>query len=220
MFRKNDRIKGFAALLVLAVASVKAELPDGIAVWSEGDARDRTITMRTLKSDNTMGEPVTVVKKGDEGGDIQCQISFDGKWVAFSRSRGGTGTGFGGDDYHSHGQWDIYVARLDGSFPATPQLVGRGYWPSWGEDSRNDTKTLYYSTHQEKTIRKATIDDNGVVEGSDTKAQDIPRRVGGQSFIGFAMMAPNGKIMAWRGIDVYVYFFEDWMGQIVTVKGK
>ena len=123
MFRNKERIKIFAALLVLATFSVKAQLPDGIAVWSEGDAGDRTIKMRTLKSDNTMGEPETVVEKGEEGGDIQCQISFDGKWLAFSRSKGGTGSSFGGDDYHSHHQWDVYVARLDGSLPANPQFV-------------------------------------------------------------------------------------------------
>jgi len=206
-------MNGLGILFFLALPSIGAQLPDGFAVWSEGDAGNRTITMRTLKSDGTMGNPVKVVNKGTLGGDIQSQISFDGTWLAFCRSLG-CRDNYGGDDYHEFAKWDLYIVRLDGSFPASPQKVGRGYWPSWADDSYNATKTLYYSTHDgAKTIRKVTVNNSGVVAGTDVKVQDIPGTVAGQSFVGFAMMAPNGKFMAWRGDNVCLYFFEDWMGK-------
>jgi hypothetical protein len=212
--KKNLLKNVLSILLFLSISSIKAQLPDGFAVWSEGDAGQRTITMRTLKSDGTMGEPKKVVNKGDKGGDIESQISFDGKWLAFARSLGCRNR-YGGDDYHEFDKWDLYVVPLDGTLPATPQKVGRGYWPSWSDDSRNAKKTLYYCTHgSASTIRKVTVDDNGILSGSDAKVYDIPKKIPGKSgeFVGFAMMAPNGKFMAWRGSGVCLYFFEDWMG--------
>jgi len=197
-------------IFVYAITSIAAEMPDGFAVWSEGNSTARTIMMRTLKSDGTMGTPVKVVEKGNKGGDISNQISFDGKWLAFARSLGAN-SGHGGDDYHDWAKWDVYIARLDGNYPTTAIKVGHGYWPSWGEDSYNAKKTLYFSTQDPKwTISKVTIDENGLVEGS-TEVAALPKISG---YKGHMMMAPNGKFMACRAVQsVYLEFFEDWMGQ-------
>ncbi len=210
MLKRYHSVKIFVFLLVFSMSFIEAQMPDGFAVWSEGNAQDRVIMMRTLKSDGTMGAPVQVCEKGDKGGDIASEISFDGKWVAFARSLGAD-NGHGGDDYHDWPKWDIYIARLDGTFPTTAIKVGHGYWPSWGEDSYKATKTLYFSTEGPKrTLSKVTIDDNGLVEGSAAVVAE-PKISG---FKGHMMMAPNGKFMACRAVQsVYLEFFEDWMGQ-------
>lgn len=210
MIKNHLWIKAVVSVVVWTIFTIAVELPDGFAVWSEGNAGGRTIMMRTLKSDGTMGTPVKVVEKGDKGGDISNQISFDGKWLAFARSLGANND-HGGDDYHDWKKWDIYIARLDGNYPTTPIKVGHGYWPSWGDDSYNSTKTLYYSTEDPKrTLSKVTINDDGVVEGTNEVAA-VPK-IG--SFKGHMMMAPNGKFMACRSNQsVFLEFFEDWMGK-------
>jgi hypothetical protein len=202
-------LRGFIVLLGYITASVAVDLPDGFAVWSEGNGKDRTLMMRKLKSDGTMEDAVKVTDKGDKGGDIQSQISYDGKWLAFSRSMGGTGNSFGGDDYHSFGQFEIFIVSLTGSFPAPAIKVGRGYWPSWADNSFNAKKTLYYSTdHDSRTIRKVTIDEKGIVEGSNEVAQDLPKNAKEM-----VQMAPNGKFVTYRKSRQRIYFYEDWMGK-------
>ena len=109
---------------------------------SDGHANTPERISRYRSAKSRLRTPLTLCPNIGRIGDIQSNISFDGKWVAFSRSLPGNG---GTNDYHSWTSWDIYIVRVDGALPATPIRVGHGYWPSWSDDSTNAIKTLYYS---------------------------------------------------------------------------
>lgn len=189
-------VKAVGLLLGAAILSVlHAELPtSGFVIYSKGDGPARTIHRRMVVNAALQPEE-KVVNKGAEGGDIQNVISHDGKWLAFARSMGGTGSSYGGDDYHTFGRWDVYIARLDGALPATPIKVSHGYWPSWGDDSHNATKTLYFSHYEDKAIWKATIDANGNVSNVGlffdvpTNEKDLHMQ-----------MSPDGRVVAYRNV--------------------
>lgn len=146
-----------------------------------------------------MGTEHKICDRGPHGGDIEGQISFDGKWVAFARSLSGTPDGYGGNDYHSFDKWDVYIVRVDGALPATPKRVGHGYWPSWSDDSYNSTKTLYYSTHPEGAIRAVTVDGSGNLS-NDRLIHNVKNHWS-SGFEGFLTAAPNGQFCAarWSG---------------------
>lgn len=190
-------------LLAIATLSIpiSAVVPDGFAIYSKGDKTERTIHMVTLQpgwsESQIKGSEQKVCNKGSLGGDVEGQISFDGTMLAFARS-----LGCSNDDYHHFESFDVYIVPLDGELPATPVRVGRGYWPSWSDDSYNGTKTLYYSTHHDsKTIRAVTVSASGSLS-NDHVVHNI--NVGG--YEGFAMMAPNGNFFAARaGGRVHAY---------------
>lgn len=183
------------ATLLLTAGLARAETPDGFAVYSKGDDFNRTLYLREMTTSGLATEK-KICNKGSQGGDIQCQISFDGKWVAFSRSLSGTGSGYGGNDYHGFEHWDVYIVRVDGNLPATPKRVAHGYWPSWGDDSYNSTKTLYYSKHPEGEVRAVTVDGNGNLT-NDRLIHNVKNSFSG-NFQGFLMAAPNGQFCAAR----------------------
>ncbi len=163
-----------AAMLFLGL-TVHAELPSsGFVVWSEGNEHNRTLMLRRIVN-GQLQNAQKVCEKGSIGGDIEANISFDGKWVAFARSLGSDPSHnlCGQDDYHSFGTWDIHIVRVDGALPATPKRVGRGYWPTWGDDSNGDTKTLYYSNYQCKCIKKVTVSADGSVSSEQTVSGKI-----------------------------------------------
>ena len=176
-------------------ASAAASTPNGFAVWSEGSDYDRTLYKMDLQEGVTpnLANMQKICNKGADGGDIQANISFDGAWVAFSRSLPGTSDGCGGNDYHSFDKWDIYIVRVDGSLPATPIRVDHGYWPSWGDDSDQATKTLYYSVYEGKLIKKATIGTNGSVSNIQVH-YDVPTTEGDLHM----MCSPDGQKVGFR----------------------
>ena len=154
-----------------------------------------------------------ICKKGDQGGDIQGQISFDGKMLAFARNRGE-----GGDDYHKFANYDVYVVRLDGKLPATPVRVGHGYWPSWGDDSSSENKTLYFSKHTEKSgsVHQTRIDKNGKASAIE-KVADLPT----ERYEGFAMASADGTFAAVRyggGVRA-VHYAGRLKGKVIGVGG-
>ncbi|MDE0839303.1 MAG: hypothetical protein OSB41_09645, partial [Kiritimatiellae bacterium] len=65
-----------------------AALPTGFITYSKGRKGDRTLHKVTLKPGMTEAQvrasETLICKKGDKGGDIQGQISFDGKMLAFA----------------------------------------------------------------------------------------------------------------------------------------
>ncbi len=211
--RKTKRMVRESYLVVLTalvLVSQAARVPDGFCVFSKGDGGARTIHMVTLKPGWTEQEiratETKVVNRGSEGGDIEVVISFDGKWLAFARSIGAP-SNYGGEDYHAFDRFEVYIASLERPFPAEPIRVGRGYWPSWGDDSRNPTKTLYYSTHHDsKTIRAVTVGANG--ELSNDREITAIRTDLSENYVGFAMCAANGQYYAARyGGSVHAYHF-------------
>jgi|GEM_PF-4403738 len=185
---------------LIVVADISGACPDGFAVYSKGDNINRTLYKVSLSSITGVGQEVKICEKGAAGGDIQGQISFDGTMVAFARSLGGNPGDYGGDDYHAFGGWDIYVVKIDGALPATPVRVAHGYYPSWGANSSEDVKTLYYSVHEMGQIWKATINSNGSV--SDTS---FHATAGGS----FMMCSPDGQNYAFRsGTNMYIKNFQ------------
>jgi hypothetical protein len=181
-----------------------ATLPTGFIIFSRGRKQERTLYKVTLKPGMTEAQvrasETLICKKGDKGGDIQGQISFDGKMLAFARNRGEHG-----HDYHSFHNYDVYVLRLDGKLPATPVRVGHGYWPSWGDDSSSDNKTLYFSKHTKESgsIHKTKIDKKCKASAIE-KVADLPT----DKYEGFAMASPDGTFAAVRyGGGVYAVHY-------------
>lgn len=183
----------FATALIIQTAH--AATPDGFAIYSKGDDYNRTLHLRRLTTSG-VGAEQKICDKGPDGGDIEGQISFDGRFVAFARSLSGTSDSYGGNDYHGFDKWDVYLVRVDGSLPATPKRVAHGYWPSWGDDSYNATKTLYYSTHPEGAVRAVTVDANGNLS-NDRLVHNVKNHWS-SGFEGFVMAGPNGRFCAGR----------------------
>lgn len=191
-----------AAFFVGVPAGEAPELPaSGFVTYSEGDTDNRTLYLRRI-ADGLLQAPELIAAKG-EGGDIMGTISFDGRWLAFARNmapagsdnaRDGQWRGFENEDYHKFHAWDIYVVRLDGALPAEPQRVGHGYWPSWGDDSNGESKTLYYGAYETGSIMSARIDDSGVVA-----TEQVHSTIPGWEFGDHHMQAaPDGRSVAIR----------------------
>ena len=205
------------SMACLALLSLKAYpqtenimLPHGFVTYSRGEAYNRVICRAEIAPGMTYDQihatERVICEKGEFGGDITTQISFDGKWVAFARSLKGTDDGSGGNNYGDFDHWDVYIARVDGDLPVTPIRIGHGFFPSWGDDSRNSVKTLYYSRCDgPKRVCKVKINDKGeIVEGESTVGV-IPE----EGYEGFIFAAPNGQFAAYRKSGaVYTYWFE------------
>lgn len=127
------------------------------------------------------------------GGDIEGQISFDGKWLAFARTVAKTTKGKGNNDYHDYDKWEIYVVRIDGTLPAEPIRIGPGYFPSWSDDSEQEVKTLYYTYEKERCIRRVTIDDRGKV-----LKESVLGVLPSEGYEGCTFAAPDGTYAAFR----------------------
>lgn len=193
----------FLALMLLTSLAARPQaeilLPDGFVTYSRGETYERVLCRAevhpgwTFEQIHATERPI--VEKGPHGGDITNQISFDGKWVAFSRSLSGKNDGSGGNDYADFGNWDIYIARVDGPLPAKAIRIGHGFFPSWGEDSgRGDTKTLYFSRHEERAVYKVRINDRGQIVEGETRIGQVPQ----EGYEGFIFAAPNGQFCAYR----------------------
>jgi hypothetical protein len=166
-------------------APLPAELPTGYLVWSRGQEGDRTsrkIYRMTLpdKSDTT------VLTSGE---DIGCQVSYDGKWVAYAKAK------IPGADYHSFDQWEVYVVHIDGVGAGYAEVkVADGYWPSWGEGN-----VLYYSTVDGKhtNIMKVTVDAEGK-PGSPAQVASTRSLFPSYAEINECFMSPQGDWFAGR----------------------
>ena len=200
-------------LLCFAIESYsqnKVLLPHGFVTYSRGDDYDRVVCRAEIAPGMTYEQihatERVVCEKGEYGGDIATQISFDGKWVAFARSLKGTNDGSGGNNYADFDRWDVYIARVDGSLPVEPIRIGHGYFPSWGDDSREAVKTLYYSRCDgENRVCKVKIDDQGNIVEEESVVGRLPK----EGYEGFAFAAPNGMFAAYRKQGaVYTYWFE------------
>lgn len=196
------------AVVAAAVPSAHAASPNGFVVWSEGGHEDREIKYIEIAEGTgpIASSKKTAVRKGPYG-DISCVISFDGSYLAFARQLESPGASRCDPpgDYHAFGNYDVYVAPLDGVLPATPTRVGHGYMPSWGDDSDQPTKTLYYSWCSgdmggDLKIMKVTVNSNGSVTSPVTQLQNF-----GTSGDAHMQAAPNGMKVAWRPGGVKVY---------------
>ena len=128
-------------LLAGTVGSLQAQysLPEGFIVYSKGNDSQRTLYRVDVHPGDTPEQIAAterkICEKGAIGGDIEGQISFDGKWLAFARTVAKTTKGKEDNDYHDYDKWEIYIVRIDGTLPAEPIRIGPGYFPSWSDDS-------------------------------------------------------------------------------------
>lgn len=197
-------------LLAGTVGSLRAQysLPEGFIVYSKGNDSQRTLYRVDVHPGDTPEQIAAterkICDKGVIGGDIEGQISFDGKWLAFARTVAKTTKGKGNNDYHDYDKWEIYVVRIDGTLPAKPIRIDRGYYPSWGDDSYGDPKTLYYAQAETGKVFKVKLSSDGSVSEKEFVAQVPIDRLEN-----FVFMAPNGTFAAYRKhSNVYTYYFE------------
>lgn len=166
----------------LAALPARAELPDGYFVWSKGEQgnfQSRKIYRMTLpdKSD------VLALTSGE---DVECQISPDGKWVAYAKAK------LPNTDYHQFDRWKLYLVSIDGG--AEIEIDADGYWPSWGGPG-----VLYYSKAdgEHTHIMKATLDTRGSVISQETFFSTEPAFTSIPE-INECFMAPDGSWFAGR----------------------
>ena len=195
------------ALFAVDPVSAQYQIPHGFVTYSKGNGYDRVLCRVEIAPGMTFEEihatEQQICEKGELGGDVEGQISFDGKWLAFARCAGKTEDGSGGNDYGDFGQWDIYVVRIDGPLPAKPIRIDRGYYPSWGDDSYGDSKTLYYAQAKTGKVFKVMLSSDGSVSEKEFVGQ-----VPSEGLENFVFMAPDGTFAAYRqNSNVYTHYF-------------
>ncbi len=148
------------AVLASLSTSARADLPTGYLVWTKGEERSpesRKIYRMTLPEKSDI-KPLT---SGTPGEDIECQISPDGKWVAYAKAK------LPGQSYHQTKMWKLYIVSIHGIGDGREEIKidDNGYWPSWGAGGE-----LFYSQVDEEggsqhtRIMRATLDEYGAVQ--------------------------------------------------------
>jgi hypothetical protein len=132
----------------------------------------------------------TDIKALSGGEDINCVVSFSGKWVAYAKAQM-----TGGTDYHSFKLWDVYIVSIEGVGAGEKEIkIDTGYWPSWGKGD-----VLYYNQPDgsHTKIYKVTIDDQGA---SSQKKLVVSTKTAYSSIkeIGECFVAPDGSWFAGR----------------------
>ena len=176
------KLPGLALALILAALPARAELPQGYFVWSKGDEgnfQSRKIYRMTLPDK-------TDVRALTSGEDVECQISPDGKWVAYAKAK------LPNTDYHQFDRWKLFLVSIDGG--AEIEIDADGYWPSWGGPG-----VLYYSKAdgEHTHITRVEIDDAGnatnrtTLLSTESAFSSIPE-------INECFVAPDGSWFAGR----------------------
>ena len=142
-----------AVLVLILDGAAYAEPPQGYLVWIKGELGRKT-SRKVYRM--TLPEKTDVMAL-TSGEDVECQISPDGKWVAYAKAK------LPDTDYHQFARWKLYLVSIHGVGDGREEIKidDNGYWPSWGGDN-----TLYYSqiddAHDQHTrIVKVTLDDRG-----------------------------------------------------------
>jgi hypothetical protein len=186
------KLTGLALVFLLVALPARAELPEGYFVWSKGDEGNfssRKIYRMTLPDK-------TDVMALTSGEDVECQISPDGKWVAYAKAK------LPNTDYHQFDRWKLYLVSIDGG--SEIEIDADGYWPSWG-----GAGVLFYSKAdgEHTHITRVEIDEQGnasnqtTVLSTETAFPSIPEI--NECFMApdgswFAGMAPDGSWFAGR----------------------
>ncbi|HUU00989.1 MAG TPA: hypothetical protein VM425_06075 [Myxococcota bacterium] len=148
------------AILASFATMARADLPTGYLVWTKGEERSpesRKIYRMTLPEKSDI-KPLT---SGTPGEDIECQISPDGKWVAYAKAK------LPGQSYHQTKMWKLYIVSIHGIGDGREEIKidDNGYWPSWGEGGE-----IFYSQVDEEggsqhtRIMRVTLDEYGAVQ--------------------------------------------------------
>jgi len=207
----------FAASVLFLSGLFTVQAQNGFVIWSKGGGCDRTLMYNEIKGGTPRPEKVAVEK--DTGADIFVQISYDGTWIAYARSIGAfdgySNNKNGRCDYHMFDQYDIYIANVDNGniIPAQGIKVAHGTWPSWGNDSDKDNKTLYWSDMDQKGIAKATIGPDGSVSDIAMHAT-VPNQYWGGTSRHF-QCSDDGKYVAYRPSDAAMYIQDAASGKTI-----
>ncbi len=178
------------SLLVLITAGPAfAELPRGYFVWIKGDSGDRT--SRKVYRMTLPGK--TEVMALTSGEDVECQISPDGKWVAYAKAM------LPDTDYHQFNRFKLYLVSIHGVGEGREEikLDDSGYWPSWGGPGE-----LYYAQvddeHRQHTkIKKILLDEYGGILSQETVLATHDT-LSGITEVNETFVAPDGSWFAAR----------------------
>jgi hypothetical protein len=176
------KLTGLALVCLLAALPARADLPEGYFVWSKGD--EGNFASRKIYRMTLPGK--TGVMALTSGEDVECQISPDGKWVAYAKAK------LPNTDYHQFDRWKLYLVSIDGGDEI--EIDADGYWPSWG-----GAGVLYYSKAdgEHTHITRVEIDDQGnagnrtTLLSTETAFPSIPE-------INECFVAPDGSWFAGR----------------------
>ena len=150
------RIFGIFFLLSISLgAAALAELPTGYLVWVHGDVYDRASRKVHRLTLPQMTDEIVLTS----GEDTECQISPDGKWVAYAKAK------VPQTDYHQFGRWKIYVVSIHGMGDGREEIKidDNGYWPSWSEDNALNYSQVDDEDSHHTTIMRVYIDDYGTI---------------------------------------------------------
>ncbi|MBW2736810.1 MAG: hypothetical protein JRH20_30870 [Deltaproteobacteria bacterium] len=185
MNKSSTRFNTFTGFLV--TLALMAELPTGYLVWVKGrldDPTDRKVYRMTLPNKGD-------IKALTSGEDVSCQISPDGKWVAYAKAKLP-----GGTDYHAFNLWKVAIVSIHGVGEGREEIEidASGYWPSWAS-----ANVLYYNQADAKhaKIMRVEIDDDGVVQKRE-EVFSTRTAFGGIAEINECFMSPDGSWFAAR----------------------
>jgi len=176
--------------MILWAAPALAQLPTGYLVWTKGKAGDRT--SRKIYRMTLPGKSDVVALTSGE--DVECQVSPDGKWVAYAKAK----LPFSGEDYHNFKMWKVYIVSIHGVGQGRKEIKidDEGYWPSWGGKD-----LLYYNKPsggpKHSGIVKVTLDPYGRVKGRQT-VLTTSKAFGGHQEVNECFMAPDASWFAAR----------------------
>ncbi|MGD9200484.1 MAG: T9SS type A sorting domain-containing protein, partial [Chitinispirillia bacterium] len=193
--------------VIIFVVFINVQAQNGFVVWAEGGGCKRQLMYKPIV-DGKVGE-MKVVIEDSKISDCWVCISYDGVWIAYSHVDQAFSGKYGKCDYHNFGIWDIYIAKIDNGkiLPATPIKIAHGYYPSWGEDAKypDKPKTLYFTHHETKSIKKTTVSPDGKFT-EPVEFQKIPEQGWGYGSA-HIQMSPGGRYLAYRPkrIDVWDY---------------
>jgi Tol biopolymer transport system component len=120
-----------AIISLMLGGSALAEPPQGYLVWIKGELGSKT-SRKVYRMTLPEKSDVMALTSGE---DVECQISPDGKWVAYAKSK------LPDTDYHQFERWKLYLVSIHGVGDGREEIKidDNGYWPSWGDDN-----VLYY----------------------------------------------------------------------------
>jgi MYXO-CTERM domain-containing protein len=178
-----------AIISLMLGGSALAEPPQGYLVWIKGELGSKT-SRKVYRMTLPEKSDVMALTSGE---DVECQISPDGKWVAYAKSK------LPDTDYHQFERWKLYLVSIHGVGDGREEIKidDNGYWPSWGDDN-----VLYYSqvddAHDQHTkIVKVTLDDRGEVTDR-TVVMETHEHFSDIREVNECFLAPDGSWFAAR----------------------
>jgi hypothetical protein len=94
----------FVVIVLMLGGSALAEPPQGYLVWIKGELGQKT-SRKVYRMTLPEKSDVMALTSGE---DVECQVSPDGKWVAYAKSK------LPDTDYHQFARWKLYLVSIHG----------------------------------------------------------------------------------------------------------